>query len=222
MSNTVKATIEDVEILLQEIGFVGGAFVASDHNSLGGRSASNTHPATSISADTTNFDGNLSAADNTVQKALETLDELSSSVKAFFAENFDNPNNPDLAVNSLAKATPDSNNNGIVVRVFDDTGEEGIGFSVNIPSENPIVETDYVGLVSGKKTDKSDLFEIFNGELENAPMIAQCAINMECRLYDTYDTPHPRPIYRRDSGSLCLVSPLGLRSRGFLTGLSGK
>ncbi len=62
-------------------------------------------------------------------------------------------------------------------------------FSVNIPSENLVVETDYVGLVSGKKTDKADLFEIFNGELEGAPMITQCAINMECRLYDTYDTP---------------------------------
>ena len=66
---------------------------------------------------------------------------------------------------------------------------ENKAFSVNIPSENLVVETDYAGLVSGKKTDKSDLFEIFNGELENAPMIKQCPLNMECRLYDTYDTP---------------------------------
>ncbi len=62
-------------------------------------------------------------------------------------------------------------------------------FSVNIPSENLVVETDYAGLVSGKKTDKSDLFEIFYGELQNAPMIKECPLNMECRLYDTYDTP---------------------------------
>ncbi len=62
-------------------------------------------------------------------------------------------------------------------------------FSVNIPSENLVVETDYAGLVSGKKTDKSDLFEIFYGELENAPMIKECPLNMECRLYDTFDTP---------------------------------
>jgi len=66
---------------------------------------------------------------------------------------------------------------------------ENKAFSVNIPSENLVVETDYAGLVSGKKTDKSDLFEIFYGELENAPMIKKCPINMECRLYDTYDTP---------------------------------
>ena len=67
--------------------------------------------------------------------------------------------------------------------------KENKAFSVNIPSENLVAETDYVGLVSGKKTDKSDLFEIFYGELENAPMIKECPLNMECRLYDTYDTP---------------------------------
>jgi len=37
--------------------------------------------------------------------------------------------------------------------------------------------------------DKSVLFEIFHGEVENAPMIKECPINMECRLYDIYDTP---------------------------------
>jgi len=34
-------------------------------------------------------------------------------------------------------------------------------FSVNIPPESLVVETDYVGIVSGKKTDKSNVFEIF-------------------------------------------------------------
>jgi flavin reductase (DIM6/NTAB) family NADH-FMN oxidoreductase RutF len=66
---------------------------------------------------------------------------------------------------------------------------ENKAFSVNIPSENLVVETDYAGLVSGKKTDKSDLFETFSGELEFAPMIKACPLNMECKLYDTYDTP---------------------------------
>lgn len=62
-------------------------------------------------------------------------------------------------------------------------------FSVNIPSEDLVVATDYVGLVSGKKTDKSGVFEIFYGNLQSAPMIEECPINMECRLYDVYDTP---------------------------------
>ena len=51
--------------------------------------------------------------------------------------------------------------------------KENKAFSVNIPSENLVTETDYVGLVSGKKTDKSGLFEIFYGGLENAPMIKE-------------------------------------------------
>ena len=66
---------------------------------------------------------------------------------------------------------------------------ENKAFSVNIPSENLVVETDYAGIVSGKKTDKSNLFETFDGQLENAPMISECPVNMECRLYDIYDTP---------------------------------
>ena len=81
---------------------------------------------------------------------------------------------------SFSLAKPHHTNPGI---------RENKTFSVNIPSEDLVVETDYVGLVSGKKTDKSNLFEIFYGELENAPMIKECPINMECRLYDTYDTP---------------------------------
>jgi len=67
--------------------------------------------------------------------------------------------------------------------------KENKAFSVNVPFEDLVVETDYAGLVSGKKADKSDLFECFYGEPENAPMIKQCPLNMECRLYDTYDTP---------------------------------
>ena len=67
--------------------------------------------------------------------------------------------------------------------------KENKSLSVNIPSEDLVVETDYVGIVSGKKTDKSSVFEIFYGELESAPMIKTCPLNMECKLYDTYDTP---------------------------------
>ena len=66
---------------------------------------------------------------------------------------------------------------------------ENKAFSVNSPSENLVVETDYAGLVSGKNTDKSELFEVFSGQVENAPMIKECPVNMECRLYDIYDTP---------------------------------
>jgi len=66
--------------------------------------------------------------------------------------------------------------------------KENKAFSVNIPSENLVAETDYAGLVTGKKVDKSRLFELFYGELENAPMISSCPVNMACRLHDIYDT----------------------------------
>ena len=67
--------------------------------------------------------------------------------------------------------------------------KENKAFSVNIPSENLVAETDYVGLVTGKKVDKSALFDLFYGDLETAPMIRSCPVNMACRLHDTYDTP---------------------------------
>jgi len=67
--------------------------------------------------------------------------------------------------------------------------KENEAFSVNLPSENLVVKTDYVGMASGKKIDKSGVFEIFYGELAKAPMIEDCSLNMECKLYDVYDTP---------------------------------
>lgn len=62
-------------------------------------------------------------------------------------------------------------------------------FSVNIAPEYLVKETDYCGLVSGRKADKGALFETFYGELETAPMIEKCPINMECKLTQTVDMP---------------------------------
>ena len=62
-------------------------------------------------------------------------------------------------------------------------------FSVNIPSVEMVIKTDYFGLVSGKRVDKAKLVQTFYGELETAPMIEQCPINMECRLRQTVDFP---------------------------------
>jgi flavin reductase (DIM6/NTAB) family NADH-FMN oxidoreductase RutF len=61
-------------------------------------------------------------------------------------------------------------------------------FSVNIFSVDKIAEVDYVGLVSGSKTDKSGVFETFFGELKTAPIIRDCPLSMECRLHDIYET----------------------------------
>jgi flavin reductase (DIM6/NTAB) family NADH-FMN oxidoreductase RutF len=53
-----------------------------------------------------------------------------------------------------------------------------------------VKETDYCGLVSGKNTVKSTLFDSFYGQLKTAPMIKNCPINMECRLVQTVDFPN--------------------------------
>jgi flavin reductase (DIM6/NTAB) family NADH-FMN oxidoreductase RutF len=60
-------------------------------------------------------------------------------------------------------------------------------FSVNIPSEDLIAETDYCGLVSGRVADKAKIFTIFYGDLRNAPLIEECPIAMECTLHSVVD-----------------------------------
>jgi len=60
-------------------------------------------------------------------------------------------------------------------------------FSVNIPGEDLVAQTDYVGLVSGKNTDKSQVFELFQGRLAHAPLIKGCPVCMECRLERVLD-----------------------------------
>jgi len=57
-------------------------------------------------------------------------------------------------------------------------------FSVNIPSQEMVKETDYCGLVTGAKADKvKDCgFKIFYGTLDTAPLIEQCPINLELEV----------------------------------------
>jgi flavin reductase (DIM6/NTAB) family NADH-FMN oxidoreductase RutF len=60
--------------------------------------------------------------------------------------------------------------------------KENKTFSVCLPSEDMVEVTDYCGIVSGKKTDKSKLFDLFYGDLKNAPMIKDCPVSVECKL----------------------------------------
>ena len=46
-------------------------------------------------------------------------------------------------------------------------------FSVNLPSQDMVVVTDHIGMVSGRQDDKSGIFDVFHGELDTAPMIEQ-------------------------------------------------
>jgi flavin reductase (DIM6/NTAB) family NADH-FMN oxidoreductase RutF len=73
---------------------------------------------------------------------------------------------------------------------YTNTGiRENGSFSVNIPSIDLVRKTDYCGLVSGRKVDKSALFDNFYGVSGTAPMIRECPVNMECRLVRTVAFP---------------------------------
>ena len=66
--------------------------------------------------------------------------------------------------------------------------KENKTFSVCLPSEDMVEITDYCGIVSGKKNDKSEIFDLFYGELNTAPMIRDCPINMECTLVEIVES----------------------------------
>ena len=67
--------------------------------------------------------------------------------------------------------------------------DENKEFSINIPDVSLIEKTDYCGLVSGSKTDKSELFDVFYGESDKAPLIKGCPVCMSCSVYDAVKLP---------------------------------
>ena len=65
---------------------------------------------------------------------------------------------------------------------------ENNSFSVNIPSDTLVAKTDFVGIKSGIKTDKSEVFDVFYGEeIKSAPLITEAPIAHACKLVKTVD-----------------------------------
>jgi len=62
--------------------------------------------------------------------------------------------------------------------------KENMAFSVNIPSSDMVKEADYCGIVSGANVNKVEVcqFKVFYGKVENAPLIEQCPVNLECKV----------------------------------------
>ena len=58
-------------------------------------------------------------------------------------------------------------------------------FSVNIPSSDLVKETDYCGMISGRDTDKSDLFTPFYDQDTLAPMAKECPLSFVCKVCDS-------------------------------------
>lgn len=55
-------------------------------------------------------------------------------------------------------------------------------FSINLPDAGAAAAADHCGLVSGHKTDKSNVFEVFFGKTLTAPMARECPVNIELTL----------------------------------------
>jgi len=57
-------------------------------------------------------------------------------------------------------------------------------FSVNIPGADQVEVTDYCGLASGARVDKTAdcRFKVFYGKLDTVPMIEQCPVNHSCEV----------------------------------------
>ena len=67
--------------------------------------------------------------------------------------------------------------------------EEHGTFSVNLPGRDLVVATDYVGIHSGAELDKTEVFDVFYGELETAPMVEGCPLCAECRVVRKVELP---------------------------------
>jgi len=81
--------------------------------------------------------------------------------------------------------------------------KENKTLSINFPSEDMVVEADYVGVVSGAKVDKSKVFESYYGELKGAPMIKNAPLSMECEVIDILDVPNHDVFLVRPINTYC-------------------
>ena len=66
---------------------------------------------------------------------------------------------------------------------------QNLTFSVNVPSVDLIRQTDYCGITSGTEINKVEVcqFKVFYGKLNDAPLIEQCPINLECKVVHILD-----------------------------------
>ena len=63
-------------------------------------------------------------------------------------------------------------------------------YSINFPTTGMLQLVDYCGQVSGREVDKGALFEVFYGDLEVAPLIKSCPVNLECEVVKEFSIQH--------------------------------
>jgi flavin reductase (DIM6/NTAB) family NADH-FMN oxidoreductase RutF len=60
-------------------------------------------------------------------------------------------------------------------------------FSINVPSTELVKKVDFCGIYSGKRKDKAGVFDVFYGDLQAAPLIRECPVNLECKMIHSLD-----------------------------------
>ena len=100
------------------------------------------------------------------------------------------PNFMTVAWSGIANGTPPMISVAIRHQRYTLIGiRQNLTFSVNVPSRDMVRETDYCGSISGSKVNKVDVcqFKVFYGKLDNAPLIEQCPVNLECKVVHMLD-----------------------------------
>jgi len=66
---------------------------------------------------------------------------------------------------------------------------ENKAFTINIPSQQQVIEADYVGIISGKDEDKFTATGLtpISSQVVNAPYIQEFPLILECRLLHTLE-----------------------------------
>lgn len=122
----------------------------------------------------------------------------------FFADQFENPVNTDWIINALAPAVPDSINTNKIVRAFDDTVEEGIGFTIRIPAgAKSMILKPVSRALTGPPASRTVGLKLYQqGDPDNA---AQDGWSAAIQLADI-DIPTTTDFFQHDSETLLLAT----------------
>jgi flavin reductase (DIM6/NTAB) family NADH-FMN oxidoreductase RutF len=100
----------------------------------------------------------------------------------------DKPNFMTAAWCGIAASTPPAISVAIRPARYTLDGIKATGtFSINVPSADLAQKVDYCGIYSGHKQDKSHVFDVHYGDLQTAPLIKECPVNLECEVIHQLD-----------------------------------
>ena len=100
----------------------------------------------------------------------------------------DKPNFMTAAWCGIAASTPPAISVGIRPARYTLDGIKATGtFSINVPSADLVEKVDYCGIYSGHRQDKYHVFDVYFGDLQTAPLIKECPVNLECEVIHQLD-----------------------------------